>query len=541
MISKFNMMRLLRLQHSFGNNSSIVKMGALKRTKAFDNILTRKYNSKACSQRRHFSNQNKSIFSSSNNGSSNSSTRLMVGGATIALLSSGLMYFNNQSNRKEESEYVNLATNAISPATQIDAMVETPSPASETGESKFSIMDTHVKLFAGTGNPELAEEIAKKLGTRLSDVTAGKFLDGEISIRIGESVRGCDCYIIQPTCAPTNDNLMELLLMVSAFRRASAKTITAVMPYYGYKLEVGGQSMQRKKNNESTSAIASADIAEMLVTMGVDRIVTVDLQPPGQGEIEGFFANRAPVDCIEATYAGVEYFRPIVSKDAVIVSANPTCTKKTRDFQSGLLGSGYRWKDGKLEKMDVSVALFIPETKDDDGDTQGNVGMVDVLYPHRLRSDDSVSGVEDGDKPTLLKTNLGLVGSVKGKDVVIVDDLIDTGRSLIQRAEYLKAAGAKRIFAFATHGVFSENAYARLNGAKVLDQIVVTNTIPDLRTDEEKWTAIKNNIDNRIVRVSISGVVAECIRRIHDRESLKKYTAYQAQNTENRYAAQGNE
>ena len=118
--------------------------------------------------------------------------------------------------------------------------------ADDTGESKFSIMDTHVKLFAGTGNPKLAKEIAQKLGTRLSDVTAKKFLDGEISVQIGESVRGCDCYIIQPTCAPTNDNLVELLLMVSAFRRASAKTITAVMPYYGYKLELGGQACNGK-------------------------------------------------------------------------------------------------------------------------------------------------------------------------------------------------------------------------------------------------------------------------------------------------------
>ena len=99
-----------------------------------------------------------------------------------------------------------------------------------------------MKLFAGTGNPELAKEIAQKLGTRLSDITAEKFLDGEISVQIGESVRGCDCYIIQPTCAPTNDNLVELLLMVSAFRRASAKTITAVMPYFGYKLGLGVQA-----------------------------------------------------------------------------------------------------------------------------------------------------------------------------------------------------------------------------------------------------------------------------------------------------------
>ena len=482
--------------------------------------------------KRYFSNEKNTNFN-------NHTTKIIIGGAAIALASSGMLYSNWKSNDIDNNDTDN--RNFLTSAKAISPVIETPSPSTDTGESKFSIMDTHVKLFAGSGNPELAKEIAKKLGTRLSDIKSGKFLDGEINIRIGESVRGCDCYIIQPTCPPTNDNLMELLLMVSAFRRASAKRITAVIPYYGYKLEVGGQSMQRSKNKESTAAIASADIAQMLVTMGVDRIVSVDLQPPGQGEIEGFFANSAPVDCIEATYAGVEYFRPIVSKDAVIVSANPTCTKKTRDFQSGLLGSGYRWKDGKLEKMDVSVALFIPETADHEGDDNSKFRMADVLYPHRLRSDDSASGVEDGDKPKLLKTNLDLVGNVKGKDVVIVDDLIDTGRSLIQRAEYLKRNGAKRIFAFATHGLFSENAYERLNNAKELDLIVVTNTIPDLRTEEEKWHAVKNKVDNRIVRVSIGGVVAECIRRIHDRESLKKFTAYQAQNRENRYAAQGKE
>ena len=444
---------------------------------------------------------------------------------SVAVFGSGLLYLHDNEQEKRSP------------------MVSTTSPASspvpdDTGESKFSIMDTHVKLFAGTGNPELAKEIAQKLGTRLSDITAKKFLDGEISVQIGESVRGCDCYIIQPTCAPTNDNLVELLLMVSAFRRASAKTITAVMPYFGYKLEVGGSSMQRRINSDSTAAIASADIATMLVTMGVDRIVTVDLQPPGQGDIEGFFTNRTPVDCIEATYAGVEYFRQKVSKDAVIVSANPTCTKKARDFQSGLLGSGYRWKDGKLEKMDVSIALFIPETAEEE---DNDIGMVDVLYPHRLRSDGSASGVDDGNKPKLLKTKLGLVGDVRGKDVVIVDDLIDSGRSILHRAEYLKKAGARRIFAFATHGVFSENAQARLNASDLMDQVVVTNTIPDLRTEEDKWAAVKGGLDNKIVRISVGGVVAECIRRIHDRESLKKYTAYQAQNTENRYAAQGKE
>ena len=444
---------------------------------------------------------------------------------SVAAFGSGLLYLHDNEQGKQNS--------VVSTASPI------PSPvADDTGESKFSIMDTHVKLFAGSGNPELAKEIAQKLGTRLSDVTAEKFLDGEISVRIGESVRGCDCYIIQPTCAPTNDNLVELLLMVSAFRRASAKTITAVMPYYGYKLEVGGSSMQRKINSDSTAAIASADIATMLITMGVDRIVTVDLQPPGQGDIEGFFANRTPVDCIEATYAGVEYFRQKVSKDAVIVSANPTCTKKARDFQSGLLGSGYRWKDGKLEKMDVSIALFIPETAEEE---DNDIGMVDVLYPHRLRSDGSASGVDDGNKPRLLKTKLGLVGDVRGKDVVIVDDLIDTGNSILHRAKYLKNAGARRIFAFATHGVFSENAQARLNASDLMDQVVVTNTIPDLRTEEDKWAAVKGGLDNKIVRISVGGVVAECIRRIHDRESLKKYTAYQAQNTENRYAAQGKE
>ena len=397
-------------------------------------------------------------------------------------------------------------------------------------ESGFEDRDSHVKLFAGNGNPELAKDIATKLGMTLSKITVGKFLDGETNVKLEESVRGKDCYLIQPTCSPSNDNLMELVLMVSACRRASAKKITAVIPFYGYKLEIGGESVKRKKSVDSTAAIAAADVAKMLEVVGVDHFVTVDLQPPGQGQIQGFFANNTPVDDIEGTLAGVEYFRPIVSKNAVMVSASPTCTKKTRDFQSGLIGSGYRWNDGEMEKMKIKLALFIPEVAVDD-----NVFVPDVPYPHSLSRDDKERRREQKKR---MYGSLDLVGDVKGRDVIIVDDMVDTGSALLRRAKMLKERGALKVYAFATHGVFSENALERIMQSEHLEQVVVTDTIP-WRHDKKFLTPRSEGEVPKVVRVSVSGLVAECIRRVHDRQSLKKYTDYQSQNIEERYASQG--
>ena len=261
-------------------------------------------------------------------------------------------------------------------------------------------MDTHEAIRCT--NPELAKEMHKSW-KRDCRISRKKFLDGEIS-GIGESVRVWLLHYSTHALQQTTTDLTA----VDGKCLSSGLCQNDYCCYALLWLQVRGwgSSMQRRINSDSTAAIAS-DIATMLVTMGVDRIVTVDLQPPGQADIEGFFTNRTPVDCIEATYTGVEYFRQKVSKDAVIVSANPTCTKKARDFQSGLLGSGYRWKDGKLEKMDVSTALFIPETAGDgcSEEEDNDIGMVDVLYLMPSEHD-SASGVDDGNKPKLLRRNL---------------------------------------------------------------------------------------------------------------------------------------
>ena len=390
--------------------------------------------------------------------------------------------------------------------------------ALEPGESQFEVGDRFVTILAGNGNPELAKMIADKLGTKLSPVSVGTYADGETSVKIEESVREKDVYIIQPTGRPSNNNLMELIFMISACRRASAKRIIAVIPYFGYKLEIGGESVIRKQSIDSSAAIAAADVSKMLEVMGVDHVITVDLQPPGQGQVEGFFANTVNLDSVEATFAGVEYLRPIIAKDAVVVSASPTCTKKARDFQSGLMGpAGYRWFDGEMQKMNVRIALFIPEVVNANG-----TAVPQVPYPHSLPEKDSLSLRRKLDKTF----RLDLVGDVRGKDCVIVDDMVDTGSALLLRADALKSQGARKVYAFATHGVFSEDAVERIRSSESLEQVIVTDTLPWVHP-EEYLGSKENGHSEQIVRVSISGLVAECIRRVHDRESLKQYTAYQ--------------
>ena len=240
------------------------------------------------------------------------------------------------------------------------------------------------------------EEIAEKLGMQLSNADIGRFNDGEVSIKIIDNVRGDDVYVVQPTFRPVNDSIVELLLMVSALRRASAKRITAVIPYYGYKRGTGSEPYSKSRLRRlgasddavvAESPIAAADVATMLEVMGVDRVIAVDLQPPGKGQLEGFFGTRVPVDNVEATLVGVEYFRStilqrlgeeVAARDAdrsrlaataraeihhtdgrddssdglhtglgekplrfVVVAPNEACIKKARDFLNGFKGSGY--------------------------------------------------------------------------------------------------------------------------------------------------------------------------------------------------------
>ena len=312
-----------------------------------------------------------------------------------------------------------------------------------------------ILVLSGNSNLPLAQAIVEHMGTNLGKIALGRFADGEVSLRILESVRGKDVYIIQPTSPPVNEHLMELLLMISTCRRASAKRITAVVPYYGY-------ARQDRKMN-SRVPISAADVARLIETMGVDRVVAVDLHC---GQIQGFFGPRVPVDNLGAQMVGEDCFVKMGLKNVVVISPDAGGVYRARKFQEGLILKGVE---------DVSIAMLIKQR----------------------------SGANKIDR-------MDLVGSVKGADCIIVDDMIDTAGTLCEAARELKKHGAQRVFAFATHGLFNGPAVKRIEDSP-LEEVIVTDTIK--LSDSAKACS-------KIRQLSISVLIADCIRRIHQKESL---------------------
>ncbi len=269
-------------------------------------------------------------------------------------------------------------------------------------------------LFTGNANPELAAEIAKVLDTPLGEARVSRFSDGETFCEIRENVRGLDTYVIQPTCSPVNDNLMELLIMCDALRRASASSITAVIPYYGY-------ARQDRKVAPRTP-ITSKLVADLLVTAGVSRVLCVDLHA---GQIQGFF--NIPLDHLYALPVFLDdYLKVRFNKDAVFVAPDAGGVERTRAY-SKRLGASLAIIDKRRERANVSEVMH-------------------------------------------------LIGEVSGKDCIIVDDLIDTAGTLCNAARAVMDGGAKSVVAVATHGVLSGPAVKRIDES-ALSEVVVTNSI----------------------------------------------------------------
>jgi ribose-phosphate pyrophosphokinase len=269
-------------------------------------------------------------------------------------------------------------------------------------------------LFTGNANPDLAAEIAKVLDTPLGEARVSRFSDGETFCEIRENVRGLDTYVIQPTCSPVNDNLMELLIMCDALRRASASSITAVIPYYGY-------ARQDRKVAPRTP-ITSKLVADLLVTAGVSRVLCVDLHA---GQIQGFF--NIPLDHLYALPVFLEdYLKVRFNKDAVFVAPDAGGVERTRAY-SKRLGASLAIIDKRRERANVSEVMH-------------------------------------------------LIGDVSGKDCIIVDDLIDTAGTLCNAARAVMDGGAKSVVACATHGVLSGPAVKRIEES-ALAEVVVTNSI----------------------------------------------------------------
>lgn len=300
------------------------------------------------------------------------------------------------------------------------------------------------KIFTGTAYPEFSQEVAKFLDVPLAGAVVGKFSDGEINVQISESVRGKDIFIIQPTCAPTNDNLMELLVMTDAFRRSSARTINAIIPYFGYA--------RQDRKAAPRVPITAKLVANLLETAGIDRIVTMDLHA---GQIQGFF--DVPVDNLYGSIIFRDYIKQKNLPNPIIASPDIGGVSRARYF-ADQLGFDLVIVDKKREKANVSEVMNI-------------------------------------------------IGDVEGKDVILVDDMIDTAGTMCKAAEVLKKHGAKSVMALGTHPVLSGPAIERIKNS-VLDEIVMTNTIPL----SKKCSKIKI--------LSVAPLFAEVIRRINNDESV---------------------
>ncbi len=309
-------------------------------------------------------------------------------------------------------------------------------------------MHDKIRVFSGNSNPSLAKKICESLGVPLGNARVRRFSDGEVMVEIGENVRGRDVYVIQSTCAPTNDNLMELLVMTDALKRASAATITAVIPYYGY-------ARQDRKAAPRTPITAKL-VADLITTSGVDRVVTVDLHA---GQIQGFF--NIPVDNLYAAPVILDYLKTrFAGEQVVMVSPDAGGTERARAF---------------AKRLGCTLAVI------DKRRTGPNVAEV-----------------------------MHLIGDVRDKVAIILDDMIDTAGTLTQAAKALKENGARSIYACATHGVLSGPAIERINGSDI-EEVVLTDTIP--QGDKAPTTS-------KIRMLSVADLLGEAIRRIHEDESV---------------------
>ena len=313
-------------------------------------------------------------------------------------------------------------------------------------------------LFTGNANPALAQEIASQLGADLGKAAVGRFSDGEVTVEIQQNVRARDVFVIQPTCAPTNENLMELLIMVDALKRASARRITAVIPYFGY-------ARQDRRPRSTRVPISAKVVANLLETVGVERLLTMDLHAD---QIQGFF--DIPVDNIYASPVLLTDLKARNYSDLVVVSPDVGGVVRARALAKQL-GCDLAIIDKRRPRANVSEIMHV-------------------------------------------------IGEIDGRNCVIMDDMIDTAGTLVKAAEVLKERGAKHVYAYCTHAVFSGPAIERIRGSH-LDEVVITNTFP-LGDNGKACTKIR--------QLSVAFLFAETIRRISDGESVTSLFSEQNSN-----------
>jgi len=313
-------------------------------------------------------------------------------------------------------------------------------------------------LFTGNANPVLAHEIASNLGVELGHAMVGRFSDGEVTVEIRQNVRARDIFVVQPTCTPTSDNLIELCMMVDALKRASARRITAVIPYFGY-------ARQDRRPRSTRVPISAKVVANMLETVGVERLLTMDLHAD---QIQGFF--DIPVDNIYASPVLLSDLKGKSYRDLVVISPDVGGVVRARAL---------------AKQLDCDLAII-----------------------DKRRPSANVSEV------------MHVIGEIEGRNCVIMDDMIDTAGTLVKAAEVLKERGARSVYAYCTHPVFSGPAIERI-AASQIDEVVITNTIP-LGAAALGCPKIR--------QLSVAFLFAETIRRITDGESVTSLFADQNNN-----------
>lgn len=307
--------------------------------------------------------------------------------------------------------------------------------------------NNRLKLFSGSANADLSREIARYLGIDLGPMVRKRFADGELYIQIQESIRGCDVYLIQPTCHPVNDHLMELLIMIDACRRASARQITAVMPYYGY-----ARADRKTAGRESITAKLAANL---MTQAGAGRVLAMDLH---SAQIQGYF--DIPCDHVYGSPVLINYIASKGLSDLVVVSPDVGGVARARAF---------------AKKLDDAPLAIIDKRRQ-----AHNVAEV-----------------------------MNLIGDVRGKVAVLVDDMIDTAGTICEGARLLRQEGARQVFACATHAVFSPPAVERLSSG-LFEEVIVTNTIPVSETRQFDQLKV----------LSVANLIGEAVWRIHEESSV---------------------
>ncbi|MEM1309150.1 MAG: ribose-phosphate pyrophosphokinase [Cyanobacteria bacterium P01_C01_bin.70] len=307
--------------------------------------------------------------------------------------------------------------------------------------------NSRLKLFSGSANVNLSREVARYLGIDLGPMVRKRFADGELYVQIQESIRGCDVYLVQPTCYPVNDHLMELLIMIDACRRASARQITAVIPYYGYA--------RADRKTAGRESITAKLVANLITNAGANRVLAMDLH---SAQIQGYF--DIPCDHVYGSPTIIDYIASKQIKDLVVVSPDVGGVARARAF---------------AKKLDDAPLAIIDKRRQ-----AHNVAEV-----------------------------MNLIGDVGGKTAVLVDDMIDTAGTICEGGRLLRRKGAERVYACATHPVFSPPACERLSSG-IFEEVIVTNTIP--LTNERRFA--------QLTTLSVASLLGEAIWRIHEESSV---------------------